>query len=246
MKYGKIVGIGNTATVYELEEGKVLKLFYHRYPKEAVEKEFFNAEVVSNMNFAKPKAHKIVLCEERIGIIYDRIEGESLLDWVIKTGDVKRCAVYMAELHKSIIHNEIITVPSYKEFLECNILNGLTSNLKMQKEALYKLNKLGNGNSLCHGDFHPGNIFLSDGKIVVIDFMNLCHGNFLYDVARTVFLVEYAPVSKDIKNKEMVLELKKSLADLYLIQMGVTREMIKDYLSVIRVARVGECPKTDS
>ncbi|MGO4500149.1 phosphotransferase [Paenibacillus sp. 2RAB27] len=31
---------------------------------------------------------------------------------------------------------------------------------------------------LCHGDFHPGNIILSNGITLVLDFMNVCHGDF--------------------------------------------------------------------
>jgi len=38
------------------------------------------------------------------------------------------------------------------------------------------------------------------------------------------------------------MKFKKTLADLYLIEMNVTRDMIHDYLSVIITARVGECP----
>ncbi|MBW9172783.1 hypothetical protein K2F43_16375 [Clostridium estertheticum] len=83
MNYGKIVGVGNTATVYEWKESKVIKLFYQGYPKEAVEKEFHNAKAISNMDFAKPKVYEIVFFEERIGIIYDKVEGESLLDCVL-------------------------------------------------------------------------------------------------------------------------------------------------------------------
>lgn len=128
MKYGKIIGRGNTATVYELEEGKVLKLFNQGYPKESVEKEFNNARAISNMDFIKPKAYEIVFLEEQIGIIYDKIEGESLLDWVMRTGDVQSCAVYMASLHKAILQNSISNVPSYKEFLKYNIINGLSEN----------------------------------------------------------------------------------------------------------------------
>lgn len=242
MKYGKIIGVGNTATVYEWEEGKVLKLFYQGYPKDAVEKEFYNAKAISNMDFAKPKAYEIIFCEERMGIIYDRVKGESLLDWVIKTGDVQGCAVYMAKLHKAIIQNRISNVPNYKEFLECNIVNAPSTNSKKQKEVLQMLDKLQDGNTLCHGDFHPGNIFISDGHTIVIDFMNVCHGDFLYDVARTVFLVEYTPVPVEAEDREMLLQFKKMLADLYLMQMNVTREMIQDYLSVIIEAREGESP----
>lgn len=104
------------------------------------------------------------------------------------------------------------------------------------------LDKLHDGITLCHGDFHPGNIFMSDGQAMIIDFMNVCHGDFLYDIARTVYLVEYTPVPAETKEREMLLRLKKTLADLYLTEMNVTREMIQDYLSVITMAREGECP----
>lgn len=237
-----IIGVGNTATVYEWEEGKVLKLFYEGYSKKAIEKEFLNAMAIRNMNFAKPKAYETIACEKRIGIIYDKVEGESLLDWVMKTGDVQKCAVYMAKLHKSILQNRISTVPNYKDFLKFHIPNTLSVNLNKPEEVLQIIDKLPDGNALCHGDFHPGNILISNGQTIVIDFMNVCHGDFLYDVARTVFLIEYTPVPVELDHREVLLRFKKTLADLYLMQMNVTREMIQDYLSVIMMVRKGECP----
>ena len=47
------------------------------------------------------------------------------------------------------------------------------------------IDKLADGDTLCHGDFHPGNILLSGDGAFIIDFMNVCCGNYLYDVART-------------------------------------------------------------
>ncbi|CAM4420869.1 hypothetical protein PAAL109150_26390 [Paenibacillus alkaliterrae] len=32
------------------------------------------------MNFTKPKVYEIICCEERMDIIYDRVEGESLIE----------------------------------------------------------------------------------------------------------------------------------------------------------------------
>jgi uncharacterized protein (TIGR02172 family) len=241
MKYGEIIGTGNTANVYEWEEGKVIKLFYKGYPTEAVEREFQNAVAIKNMDFAKPKVYEIIFCEERMGIIYDRVEGESLLDWVMRTGEVQECAEYMAKLHKPILQNTISNVSNYKEFLKSNILTSPSANSKKREEVLKMLDKLPDGNTLCHGDFHPGNILISDGHTMVIDFMNVCHGDFLYDVARTVFLVEYTPVPIEVDDRDMLIQFKKTLADLYLIQMNVTREMIQNYLSVIIAARAGEC-----
>lgn len=242
MKYGEIIGTGATATVYEWEEGKALKFFHHGYAKEDVEKEFYNAKAISDMNFATPKVYGIISCEGRMGIVYGGAKGESLLDWVLRTGDIQGCAMHTANLHKAIFQNKITDVQNYKEFLKCNILNVPSAKSKEQEAALQMLNKLKDGDTLCHGDFHPGNILISNGHTTIIDFMNVCHGDFLYDVARTVFLVEYTPVSAELGDKKMLLKLKKTLANLYLLEMDVTRERVEDYLSVIIAARVGECP----
>ena len=241
MSIGKLIGAGNTADVYEWGEGKVLKLFHQGYPNEAVENEFRNAMAIRAMNFAKPKAYEMISYEERKGIIYDRVEGESLLDWIIKTGDVQKCAVYMAELHKSIISNRISKVPNYKNFLKQHIPIKLLSSDK-QEEVLKMIEDLPEGNTLCHGDFHPGNILISGDNTYIIDFMNICHGDFLYDIARTVFLIEYTPVPAEIDNRDTIISIRRQLTDLYLNQMNVTREMIQDYLSVIIIIRKGECP----
>ena len=241
MNLGNVVGLGNTASVYEWDEGKVLKLFNQGYPDGAVEKEYNNAIAIKSMNFLKPKAYEVISYEGRKGIIYDKVYGESLLDWVMKTNDLQECSKYMANLHMAIGQNNINGVPNYKDFLKHHIPSTLLT-LDKQKELLHKIDKLPDGYSLCHGDFHPGNILISEGSAHAIDFMNICHGDILYDIARTVFLVEYTPVPSDANDKDRIKYLKKSLTELYLKQMDVTRDMLHDYLSVIITVRKGECP----
>ena len=243
MNCDKIIGAGNTATVYEWEAGRVLKLFCEGYSKEAAEKEFYNAMVIRDLNFSKPKAYKMITYKERIGIIYDKVEGESLLDWVLKTHDVDKCAVYMADLHKTIIKNTMNQLSSYKDFLRFHVTKVFVTDFSKREEVFRRIDKLPDGDKICHGDFHPGNIIMSNETVSVIDFMNLCRGNYLYDVARTVFLIEFTPVPVGIYNKENMVYLKKTLTERYLAQMNVTREMIQDYLSVIMIARKGECPE---
>lgn len=242
MKIGKLIGIGNTAEVFEWDDKKVLKLFYKAYPTESVEMEYRNAMAIREMNFLKPKAYELITQDGRTGIIYDKIEGVSLLEDVLKTGDIQKCAEYLAKIHKEINCNMISGVESYKDFLKYHISKAAIS-LEEQKEVLQRVNELPEGNTLCHGDFHPGNVLISGEAGYVIDFMNICYGDPLYDIARTVFLIEYTPVPAEAENKELLLQLKKGLADAYLKKMDVTREMIADYLSVVVVARKGECPE---
>lgn len=240
MNLDKVIGTGYTATVYEWEEGKVLKLFREDFPRSSVELEYRNALAVRDLPFSKPKAYELISIEDKLGIVYDRVKGEALLDWVLRTGDLQQCAVIMAELHKSILHTESEQVTDYKDFLRY-FLN-MISDSEKREEALRVLDRLPEGNTLCHGDFHPGNILISNGDTTVIDFMNICRGHYLYDVARTIFLVQYTPVHEDGEMGEQIRQFKKALADLYLMQMQVTRDMIQDYLFVIKEARKCECP----
>lgn len=69
------------------------------------------------MKFLKPKAHEIISYNEQIGIIYDKLKGESLLDWLMRTNNIEECALYMSKLHKQILENKIDDVPNYKDFL---------------------------------------------------------------------------------------------------------------------------------
>jgi hypothetical protein len=80
LTYGKTVGVGNTATVYEWGTNKVLKLFYKGYPREVVECEFSNALAVRLLDFDKPKAYELLTMEDRLEIVYDKVEGEALSD----------------------------------------------------------------------------------------------------------------------------------------------------------------------
>lgn len=242
MSFGKLIGMGNTASVYEWEKDKVIKIFHSGYPKEAIEKEFNNAMLIRNMNFPKTKAFEMISHEGKDCIIYDMVKGESLLEWSMKTGNVKKCSEYMAKLHKAILSNKVSDIPNYKEFLKSHIPNILSADVNKKEKISQMIDQLPDGDVLCHGDFHPGNIIILEENSTVIDFMNVCRGNFLYDVARTVFLVEYTPVEMEIDNREHILQLKKTLADKYLMEMKVTREMIEDYLEVIIATREGECP----
>ncbi len=148
----------------------------------------------------------------------------------------------MSKAHKAILKHDIRNVPDYKDFLIHQIKKASVTKEERLK-ALHLAEQLEDGTTLCHGDFHPGNLMLSQDGISVIDFMNICRGNRLYDIARTVYLIEYTPVPKGADNLEEMKTLKETLSRLYLKQMNLTKDDIKNYLSAISVARMGECPK---
>lgn len=238
----RLIGTGNTAKVYDWTDDKVLKLFYKDYPRSAIDIEYKNALAVKELEFSKPKVYEVIEYVGRTGIIYDKVSGETLVDWIFRTGDLDKCAYYMSLLHKKLLKFEQKDLPKYKDFLEYHICNSKKLDENEKEKALQILKGLPDGNTLCHGDFYPGNILISGTNTCVIDFMNLCRGNYLYDIARTVYLIEYTPIAEEDPNKEYLLNAKRELTDFYLSYMGVTKVTIKDFLIVIKAARSGECP----
>lgn len=95
-------------------------------------------------------------------------------------------------------------------------------------KLLEKIEALPEGESLCHGDFHPGNVMVKpDGSAVVIDFINVCRGLRNFDMARTFFLLKEVDASQTIAN-------------LYLQKMGSIWEEIEQFVEIIAEYRVVE------
>ena len=242
MKLGSVVSAGNTAEIYDWGNGRVIKLFYVDYPTMAVEREYTNARSVKSLNFGKTKEHGIVTYGNRTGIVYDKLDGEILLDYLLRTRDITGTVVAMAGLHNAILVQEMFddNIPYYKRILNENIDRNpeLTGE---QKEYYHKkVSGLADDGQLCHGDFHPGNVVLTSKGPAVINFVTICRGPRLYDVARTFFRLNM-PIPEDIEgNREEMEQLRKQLVEEYLASMRVVEEELTDYLEVIGVAQKSE------
>lgn len=218
-----MVGAGNTAEVFDYGDGKVCKLFYEGYPKDAVKREFRNATEVHRQGLPVPKVFEMVESEGRTGIVYEKIAGKSMLECIFENpGNAGFYLEEFVRLQKNWLKEVVVQASSalsYKEYLQM-LINGVG-----QEEAslLEEINGLPEGDTLLHGDFHPGNVLIStDYRAVVIDFMNVCRGPALYDIARTYFLLK---------------EKDEAFRRAYLEKMEVSKETIEPFYKVIERCR---------
>lgn len=230
----ELIGKGATAEVYAYGENKVCKLYNTGFPKSAVEKEYKNAILLQKGLLPIPKVYDMVEIEGRDGIIYNRINGRDGLDLLMIDGEMNSVIRKLAELHKKILAIHTTECINYKTFL-CQLIR---EDALDYKELVDRINQLPDGDYLCHGDFHPGNLlFEQDGKITIIDFMNVCYGPREYDIARTYFLLGCGELPEDMPNKDEIQKVRKCMAELYLDAMQVKLEDIQEYISVIRDCR---------
>jgi aminoglycoside phosphotransferase (APT) family kinase protein len=83
-----------------------------------------------------------------------------------------------------------LELPSQREILEKAIQIAPRLTVEMKEQVWRALDRLPDGDAICHGDYHPGNIIMSPQGPVVIDWFLGMQGNPLADVVRTSLLCQ--------------------------------------------------------
>jgi uncharacterized protein (TIGR02172 family) len=186
-----IVGQGRHSTVYEYKDNQVLKLYPAGTERQVAEDELGKTKLVKEYGVECPIAHEVVEEEGRFGILIDHVHGPNYLGWMLQhpTALNKLIALFVQEQHEIHMH-KVLELPSIKDILWGKI-SGCEAVPKDSKDVLLKkMNKLPEGEHLCHLDYHPENIVVSLDGPLVIDWANAGKGNYLADVAMTSVLLE--------------------------------------------------------
>lgn len=188
-----LIGRGYCSDVYAWGEGRVLKLFHNWGPANRAEREFAATKVVYAAGLPVPAAYEMIEVDGRAGILFERIDGPSLLDysrrrpWTIPWA-VRLLTRLHAEIHR-------LTAPAELEPQRQRIAQRIDAADCSEDEktvARARLSALPDGCAVCHGDFHPGNILLSSRGPIVIDWSSATRGDSFGDVACTLRLMRFA------------------------------------------------------
>ncbi len=98
-----------------------------------------------------------------------------------------------------------------------------------KENILQKLDSIVFDSRLCHGDFHPFNLILSNGNVKIIDWVDASSGDVRADVFRTYLLYAQASV-----------ELVEMYLHIYCKNTSLSRDEIFQWAPIIIVARLSE------
>ena len=240
------IGQGNTAEIFLYGPGTVLKLFRNQFPESGVLKEWRVTRAVQTVYSRMPKALQLVSCGERSGILYELAEGQDLFRMIgsepfllFSTG--KKLAEIHTEIHGKTISG-ILTVKE-KLLQEIGWVNDLSDDEK--RKITDRLLLLPDGDRLCHFDFHPGNIMVSGGKLLVLDWLTACSGEPAADIARTCLLLKYGEVRNGDRLSRLILSITKvCIRRSYMRNIrrlsGITRDEIRRWILPAAAARLSE------
>jgi uncharacterized protein (TIGR02172 family) len=245
LKSNQLLAEGRTAQIYAWEDGWVLKLFHGWMPRRAVETEAWIAGLAADKGFGAPRVREVVEIGDRLGLVYQRLDGPSLLNRIgAHPWKMPAYARLLANLQAEMHARSAPELPPLNERLARKVQTADLLPDDLKAAALLALERLPGGDRLCHGDFHPDNILLTRQGPVIIDWTDAACGNPLADVARTSLLFSISSLPPSTPGRRVVESFREWFHRLYLRRYfqlsSAPRSELAAWMPVVAAARLSE------
>jgi aminoglycoside phosphotransferase (APT) family kinase protein len=214
----KLIGIGRNSEVYEWEDGKVIKLLMGQAPQEWADIEARIGHDVQIAGLPVPYFGEIVEIDGRRGFVMEHIKGRSMLEALGKQPwQVVGLARLLARLHV-----EVHTCPApadwidQRGWLKGDIENNELIPEELKKQLFEVLKRLPEGDRICHGDFHPGNIMMTARGPIIIDWLGATRGHPMSDMARSVVVLSIGQPPPETPGRWLIEIIRKTLLSTYI------------------------------
>jgi len=229
---GEPIAQSSMADIYAWGEGQILKLFHDWVPAYGVEHIARTSRAVHAVGLPVPAVGEVIEISGRLGLIYERVEGDTLAHSLLETPGTKpetviQLAHIFARAHADIHSwSNVPDFDSLPQQLERVIreMDVLPPDLK--EATLRVLHEIPDGDCLCHGDFHPYNVLMSSRGPVTIDWNNASIGNPLADVARSELILAGVSVSQP-SHDSLIHQFSKAYLERYFeLRPGSQKQLI--------------------
>ena len=188
MKLDRVIAVRNDKTVYH-DGDLCIKVFNEGYSKADVLNEALNQARVEETGLNIPKINAVTMVDGKWAIVSEFIKGKTLAQLMKENPEKKSEYLNMfVDLQLEMHSKKCPLLNKLKDKMNRKItisdLNATTRyDLHTQLESMPKHNKL------CHGDFNPENIIVTDdGTCYILDWSHATQGNASADAARTYLL----------------------------------------------------------
>jgi Ser/Thr protein kinase RdoA (MazF antagonist) len=187
---GPKLGEGREADVYAWGGDAVVKLYRPGYLGHRAEAA---ALATLDGHDVAPSLIDTVECDGRTGLVLERLGGSDMLSLLQRQPwRLLGLARALANAHLNI--NDVhapAELPDLRQVLAARIDDAVMPT-PLRGYALRVLDRLPDGDRLCHGDYHPGNVLVVADRVGVIDWANAARGVAEADHARTMLLLRWA------------------------------------------------------
>lgn len=229
MNTDKVIAVRNTKTVYR-DGDKVIKVFDEHYSKADILNEALNQARVEETGLNIPKLEEVTKVNGRWAIVMDYIKGKTLAQLMAENPDkIDEYLNLFVDLQMEVHSKKAPLLNKLKDKMNRKISQAdLTATIRYDLHT--RLESMPKHNKVCHGDFNPSNIILSDedGTPYIIDWSHATQGNASADVARTYLLFWLAG---DINLAEKYLNL-------FCLKSDTAKQYVQKWIPIVAASQL--------
>ena len=205
MNLDRVIAVRNNKTIYR-DGDRAIKVFGAEYSKADVLNEALNQARIEETGLNIPKILEVTMIDGKWAIVSEFIKGKTLAALMAEDTEGEKKEEYinlLVDIQMSI-HRE--TCPLLNKLKDK--MNRKIADTEFDATTRYdlhtRLESMPKHNKVCHGDFNPSNIIITeDGTPYILDWSHATQGNASADVARTYLLFW---LNGDINGAELYLD----------------------------------------
>ena len=211
-----------------------VKLFNDCVPAADVLREAMNQAFAEAAGLPVPRLREVTKLGGRWAIIYDFVEGETLLQRMEAAPGDRQWMELFVQLQMETHAAQIPQLQRQRDKLHRKIsaaaAHGLDATTRYELHV--RLDTIAPNQKVCHGDFVPSNILLREGRAFIIDWAHLTQGNAAADAANTYLTLE----------KRGYSGLASSYLKLYCELSDTARQYVAKWIPIVAGAALDKCP----
>ncbi len=209
MNLDNVIAVRKSKTLYR-DGDKCVKVFDSEFSKADILNEALNQARVEETGLNIPKIIEVCTVDGKWAIVSQFISGKTLA--AIMDEDPDNVDKYLEMFVDLQIKVQSHTCPNLNKLKDK--MNRKIGEAKLDATTRYelrtRLESMPKHNKLCHGDFNPSNIIITDdGTAYILDWSHATQGNASADAART-YLLFCLSGDTELANKYLELFCKKS------------------------------------
>ncbi len=228
MKLDNVIAVRKHKTVYR-DGTRALKVFDADFSKADILNEALNQARVEETGLNIPKILEVTTLEDgKWVIVSEFIEGKTLAQLMDENPEKQDEYLEQFVELQMLIHSK--QAPNLNKLKDK--MNGKISAADLDATTRYELHTRLEGmpkhKKVCHGDFNPSNIIVSeDGTFYILDWSHATQGNASADVARTYLLFSLAG-EKELADRYVNLYCKKN---------DVAKQYVQKWLPIVAASQ---------
>ena len=209
MKLDKIIAVRNNKTIYR-DGDRCIKVFDTNYSKADVLNEALNQARIEETGLNIPKILEVTMVDGKWAIVSEFICGKTLAE-LMEENPAKNDEYIelLVDVQLSVHAKQSPLLNKLKDKMNRKI-SATQLDATTRYELHTRLEGMPKHKKVCHGDFNPSNIIITEnGTPYIIDWAHATQGNASADVART-YLLFCLNGNDDIAKRYLDLFCKKS------------------------------------